>query len=485
MVMSPLAERVAATIERRHLLTAGDRVVVGVSAGADSTALWMLLLECAPALGFTLAGAAHLNHGLRGAEADADEVRCRELAAAQGLPIHVELVNVAALAASSRRSIEHAARDARYACFERARVALASTRVATGHTLEDQAETVVLRLARGAGPAGLSGIRWARGSVVRPLLDVRRQALTDYLRGRGLAWREDSSNTDLRFSRNRVRHQAIPALERACSAGVVPALARLAGLAQDEADLLDHLTEAAEGRVARRLPAGTSLDLAQLRAQPLAIRRRLVHRALADAAAGRFVGMSHVASVLDLVAAGRPGGRVSLPGQTAVLVGTASLELRPRAAAHHGVSGEISAAVCHLPVPGVLSVAGTRVEVSPELAVADGWARVAARWGGTTGGDRPAVALVDAEATAGGLGVRFRRPGDRLRPLGMVGHRKLQDLFVDRKVPRGLRDHVPIVVDAHDRIIWVAGHVLSADFRVSPGTTRVLLLQVQRSGGAV
>jgi tRNA(Ile)-lysidine synthase len=464
---------------RTRLLGPGDRVAVALSSGADSTALWWLLLECAPVLGYEVAGAVHLNHGLRGADADADEAWCRALAGGLGLPVHVEFASIAALAGASGRSIEHEGREARYQCFARALEVLNANRVATGHTLDDQAETVVLRLARGSGPAALQGIRRRRGDIVRPILDLRRGHLRDYLSSRGLTWREDRSNSDIRFARNRLRRMVMPALVEAFSDRALEAIARAAALAECDSEVLDALTAAARSSVVAQAGEGRTIAAAELAAQPLAVRRRLVHAALVEVAGGRFIGTVHVDLVLSAMAAPRGATRLELPGQTAVLQG-GRLELRRRRVAAQGEHQAKQAGVCHFPAAGVLSIAGVRLEASGVLPVAEGWARAS----GLPAEQAGDWALVDADAVADGLRVRFRRPGDRLRPLGMDGHRKLQDLLVDRKLPREQRDRVPLVVDARDRIVWVAGHALSADFRVSPGTTRVLLLQVQRSGGA-
>ncbi|MCU0255335.1 MAG: tRNA lysidine(34) synthetase TilS, partial [Vicinamibacterales bacterium] len=184
--MSSLAVEFVRRLREGCLLGPGDRVVAAVSGGGDSVALLHLLAESGPRLGVTLAGAAHLHHGLRGAAADEDLACVRRHCDALRVPLHVEQADVAGLARATGRSIEAAGRAARESCYERARTAYHATHVATGHTMEDQAETVLLRLARGAGVSALAGIRAARGHLVRPLLGLRREALREYLAERNL-----------------------------------------------------------------------------------------------------------------------------------------------------------------------------------------------------------------------------------------------------------------------------------------------------------
>ena len=216
-----------------------------MSGGSDSVALIRLLHELATESGFQLTGIAHFNHQLRGVAADEDETFCRELAATLALPIDVESADVRILARTRRTSIEDAARQARYAFLERAASRARADRVAVGHTRDDQAETFVLRLLRGAGPRGLAGIYPRMGLIIRPLLDVGRRQLRDYLGDLGVAFQEDETNRDVRIPRNRVRHELIPYLERYLAPGIIGVLTREATIARDDAEWLDRTASAA------------------------------------------------------------------------------------------------------------------------------------------------------------------------------------------------------------------------------------------------
>jgi tRNA(Ile)-lysidine synthase len=477
--MRPLVTRVVETLERSGLAAQGDRVLVALSGGPDSVALLWLLRESLPLVGADLAGVAHLNHRLRGVESSGDEAFCRTLAGQLGLRCDIERCDIAALAASRRRSIEAVAHDVRYEFLDRARVRLGATLVATGHTADDQAETMLWHLARGAGVRGLAGIRYRRDRIIRPLLDLSRAELEEWLGERGLAFRLDASNQDRRFTRNRIRHQVLPTLTSAVSPRAVEALARAARLAADEDEFLEQaVTQSAQGVV---LTDGrqSRVDLAGLLALPLALRRRLIWRALELAAGGRPVGAVHVDVVLACVT--RPeahAGRLALPGQW-VTADAGALTFTPRSGAGGTAEPEEERPGFErrpLPVPGTLEDPGGRWTLSVSATSAetfrDAWP------------DGPGQAVADA-VVGPDLFVRTRRPGDRLEPLGLGGHKKLQDLFVDRKVPRLERDGIPLVVDGQDRIIWVAGHVLSRHARITARTTSVLLFELRRSGGQV
>jgi tRNA(Ile)-lysidine synthase len=249
-----LQDRVRLAIEHDALIQPGSRVVAAVSGGSDSVALLRLLHAVSGDCRFTLAGVAHLNHGLRGDESDADEEFCRELASRLGIAFEVGHRDVARLARDEHVSIEVAARRARYDFFADAAQRLQVDRIATGHTRDDQAETFLLRVLRGAGATGLAGIRPRRGPVVRPLLDIRRVDLLAFLASLGQDFRTDSSNRDLRIPRNWVRHRLVPLLAAHLNADIVEVLAREATVLRDEAILLDRLANEAAARLETALP---------------------------------------------------------------------------------------------------------------------------------------------------------------------------------------------------------------------------------------
>jgi tRNA(Ile)-lysidine synthase len=449
--------------------------LVALSGGSDSVALLHLMHELQREGDLSVVGVAHLNHQLRGAESDQDETFCRAVAASLSLPIVAERVDVAAAAHQARRSLEPTARDVRYAFLHRAAVSLEADRIAVGHTRNDQAETFLLRLIRGAGPVGLAGIHPRAGIVVRPLLDVEREELREYLMERGVEFREDTSNLDLAIPRNRVRHELLPLLRDRFSPSIVRTLSREADIAREDAQYLDELVARAETGLIHPTADGLVIDVRALRACPAALARRILRRAMRHLGPDQFVGFDAVESVLDLADDLCQVRQVDVPGHRAERCGE-TIVLRSR----HGraLAGDESKTASFsypLEVPGEVALPEVARQISAELAesgVSD------AAIGGA-----PDRVVVAAATLAGPLTVRSRHQGDVFRPLGLRGRKKLQDFFVDRKVRRAERDRVPLVVDSRNRIVWVAGYAVGEEFRVSDPSKPVVILRMTHLGG--
>jgi tRNA(Ile)-lysidine synthase len=283
-----------------------------------------LLLELAEHGGFEVAGLAHFNHQLRPTAAR-DEAFCRELAARLGLRIVVECADVQAFARESRRSIEDAARHLRYEFLERAAADLGADRIAVGHTQDDQAETFLLKLMRGAGLTGLAGIYPRRGRIIRPVLDATRAELRTYLEGRGERWVEDETNDDLDNPRNRVRHRVLPELDRAAGGATRANIARAAALIREDGQWLDEVARDWFARTVISAEAGIELDARILADAPPPIQRRVVLLALRRAAGDREIGQEHVEAVMAVLAGSQgaadvPGSRVERRGGKLVLI---------------------------------------------------------------------------------------------------------------------------------------------------------------------
>ena len=470
-----LSARVLGTIQRHALARPGARVVVALSGGSDSVALLFVLRELERLGALAVAGVAHFNHQLREGSAEADELFCTDLADELGVRIELGRGEVRALARAEHRSLEDAARVARYAFLEQAADRLEADAIATGHTLDDQAETFLLRLIRGAGPRGLAGILPRAGRVIRPLLEVRRADLRAYAAEHRLAFREDESNLDRTIARNQVRLELIPVLQE-FSPGIVEVLAREAAIARQDEDRLHEEAIALAGSIVLFIEGRAVVDAAALKSVPPALATRVARHALSTAAPDKFFGFEHIERFLHLVDDDR--GCVSLPGGVAMRAGD-RIVFGPRP------EPAFSNSFCFpLSIPG---------EVTLE---ACGWA-VSAQWEpavdgeGTGSGEQQIERLigtsklaVPVQAASLPLSVRNRRRGDRFRPLGMGGRgRKLQDFLVDRKVARNERDSLPLVVDGDDRIVWVVGHAVSEDFRVTEPSQGVILLKARRLGG--
>jgi tRNA(Ile)-lysidine synthase len=478
-----LTDRVREFSRLHGLAEPTTRVTIALSGGSDSIALAHIIRALDAAGELRAVGFAHFNHQLRPA-ADDDERFCVRLAETFGWPIVVEREDVAARARQERRSLENAGRTARHAFFERARLRFGADVVAVGHTRDDQAETFLLRLIRGAGPRGLSAMHPRNGSIVRPLLSCRRDELRAYLAARLVAYVEDDSNADVRILRNRVRAELLPLIQGRFNPRIVDVLADEADLARDLWHWLE--TSARDLLCNARLPRAESatgdpraqvvqLDVAQFMAQPSPVRRCAVWRAMSALGSGRPISFKHVQAVLRLFE-GESAPAVDSPGQRAERLG-AKVVLTSRLP-RLGRYGEDCSNFFDVPlsIPGEVPVPLAGCVLSAETSP-DGVADL------EDFRQNAAVAIVRRDRCGGQLRVRNRRPGDRFRPVGLGGRKKLQDFFVDRKVARKERDAVPLVVDETDQIVWVAGHGIDEAFRVTEPSQAVLILRLKSLGG--
>src|SRR5262245_428197 len=435
-----LLDRVRQFIRDHELMRAGTRVVAGVSGGSDSVALASLLRELDARGELRLAGVAHFNHRLRAAS-DRDEQHAVAIADALGVPVLVDREDVAARARAGRRSIEDAAHVARYAFFERARLHFDADVVALGHTRDDQAETYLLRLVRGAGPRGLAAMHPRRDRVVRPLLACRRDELRAWLAERQIqgdraaTFVDDESNADVAIPRNRVRAELLPLLRERFNPSIVDVLAGEADLARDVwAWIEDAANEAAGGLVIAPPDANhvRELDVEALQRLPRSLQRIVVWRVMSDLSRGRPIGSEHVAAALRVAAADGPSA-FDGPGQRVERIrGRVVLTSRPLDTAGRwkpaGAGRSANLFRYPLSIPGEVPLPQANCVVSARLVPA-------------LGADDPTHEVINARAIVGSgpeavvrgdicrgsLAVRNRRPGDRFGPVGLGGRNELAD----------------------------------------------------------
>ena len=465
-----LEERVLRSIVRERLIPERGRVLVALSGGADSVALTVLLNTLQASSRFTLTGVVHLNHQMRPA-ADHDERFCRELSEQLLLRFEVDRMDVRSQAKAAGISTEEAGHRARYKFFGRVLRESNADRLATAHNCDDQAETYLMRLIRGAGPEGLGGIRWRLGQIIRPLLDVSGAELRAYLAAREIQFREDETNQDLSITRNRVRHELLPLLRERFSSAIVNVLVRDAEIARRDAEWLDTAANEQGATIVTEERGRISVDVPALGRQPVALARRIAKRAL-EQVAKRTVGFNDVERLLDLVrdpgcdeAADFPGCRVELDADRLWIT-------RPRSRHKRAAAGF----VYPLAVPGEVKVPEAGLVISATPTSTD-------KLPGDTLTVRGSRVVVAAGLLSNQLVVRSWKPGDVVRPLGLGGSKKLQDFFVDRKVARSARQKVPIVADRKKGIVWVVGHTVAEDFRVSADTAGMLILRARKLGG--
>jgi len=445
-----LDEAVAEMIARNRLLHDVSHLGAAVSGGADSVALLHLLLPLCRARGIALT-VLHLHHGLR-EEADEDARFVEALAAGAGLPFVGRRASLATRPADGR-SLEIAARDARLDFFRHACEEQSLDAVATGHHADDVAETLLLRLARGAGAAGLSGLRphthLGGCRMIRPLLAISGEALRAWLRARNLTWREDASNRDPAIPRNAVRHTVLPHLEATWSADLRARLCQSAETLREDDALLDTL---AEQQFAALAAGGAGLPVDDLLREPLALQRRILRHWLYRHANPLAAGFTTVQRLLALCR--QPGD------WHATLHGENSVQCRNRHLAFLQPQPERAA-----PPPAVLAIPTAQpLRWGAFELIATRGTGIFSLANGV--GHFPAACTLSAAALEGCvLTVRARQPGDRIAPTNLHGSKKIQDLYVDAKLPEVQRDTVPLIV-CDDEVIWVPGYRVARRYAV-------------------
>lgn len=453
---STVLARVQRTVAAHRMLVPGARVLVAVSGGSDSVGLLSILAALQQTLSIDLV-AAHVNHRLRGADSEADEQCAADAAARVGVRwVRADL----AIDIRGSANLEARARELRYAALHQLATEADCTHIATGHTRDDQAETVLLRLIRGSGVGGLAGIEPTRADgVMRPLLDCTRAEIETFVRSAGHPYRIDASNRDERFLRARVRHTVLPLL-RELNPAVVDNLVRVANLSGAERTIV----QAWSAERLQEMCDGDQLDVGPVSALAPDLRRHVV-RAWLLSVGVRAEGLTarHVDAVARLATSRSPSGAVRLHD------GVITRRYQ-RLQLGADVRSEPFAACALRPGDAVVRAGGWRIDVDQVETSRAGSAVPRDLWS----------AVCDAAQLVDALVVRPARAGERVRPLGMAGgHRKLSDLFVDRKVPAAERAAYP-VVSYGDEVLWVPGITRSELCCVGEGTTVILRLHATR-----
>jgi tRNA(Ile)-lysidine synthase len=449
--------KIKRTIARHQMVSDGDRVVVAVSGGPDSVCLLRALHELKDELSIHIV-VAHFDHGLRPAEDDAETDLVRRMAESLQLPF--ETAKGRLLVNKTRGSGEEAARTARYAFLEKARKRHKAQKIALGHNLNDQAETVLMRLLRGSGPSGLTGIPPCRdGSIIRPLIEIDRSEIESYLKARKIASVTDSSNLKKDHLRNKIRLDIMPLLKEQ-QPRLTVLLAQTAEILRDEDDYLREIAEAWLAANMEPSPGkGLSLPISPFLGLPVALRRRVIRSAIGTVKKDlRRISWGHTEAIQRLAQAEKPQATLKLPGRLNVkrtydrLIFSTSLkkDVQPF---HYSFKGtgtyDLKEIGRSLSVEEITNRKGLRLRGS--------------RW----------TALFDAGKVHFPLTLRTFKGGDRFIPFGMKGHKKLKDFFVDLKVPLEQRRSTAILCSG-DALVWVCGLRIDDRFKVRPETRGIL-----------
>ncbi|MCL6471304.1 MAG: tRNA lysidine(34) synthetase TilS [Firmicutes bacterium] len=463
MVESWFFDRVLSTIQKYRMLEAGDKVLVAVSGGPDSVALLHFLKQVETVYGLSL-HVFHLNHEIRGREAAEDAQFVAGLASKLGVSSTLMRFDVPELAERNKLSLEEAAREARYRLMGDLAAKIKASKIALGHHADDQVETFLMRLIRGAGLEGLVSILPVRDLYIRPFIEITKDDILEYIKDNGLDFRIDASNEDLSILRNKIRHELIPLLTD-YNPQFRGSLLKTIEVVREDQSHLNELTNAVFEALADVGNEIVRMPIQGLLAQSLSLRRRLVRKSIKWVKSDlRGIEFKHVEAILRGLSEVPARFELELPGNIIVFTEYEQLVFAKK---HLFAAPKLE--VTELKIPGItfiepLGIAIEAEHISPRELKFE---------------KNGNVAHLDAEKVPPKLKVRTRKPGDAFMPFGMVGEKKLQDFLVDEKVPRRERDRIPIVV-GDDKVIWVAGFRIDDRFKVTEDTKQVLVLKLRQ-----
>jgi len=464
MIAMELKDRVRETIRTHNMTEKGDRIVSAVSGGPDSVCMTHILNDLSSEVGFEIV-LAHVNYHTRGEDSNREEELCVQIAGSLGLPIEVKSLPETELQLLNAGNFQTAARRVRYDFFNKVAADYKANKIAVGHTSDDVVETMLMHFIRGSGLAGLSGIRPTSGRIIRPLVELSRQEIQDYLGEIGAQFRIDKSNLEPKYLRNRIRNELIPMIEAGYNPEFRSAILRTAHIAGITRDFVDRqVNETWERCVSFSRLGKVIIEIGEYSAADRAVRFGLIRKAhgyLLAAAdrPGKSLDLSIVEAADRLVAA-ETGKREDLKNGIMAEKGSDQLVF------FKGIDESFAES---FEVPGVLRSTRAALEVTADFAPAG--RRINAdehNW---------SVSL-DASTVKSPLEVRSLVAGDRVRLLNSRGNRKLSDIFIDRKIPRSLRPEVPIVTSAGE-IVWIIGLGISDHVKIVKETKQVLKLRAE------
>ncbi len=450
-------EKVSAVIRKYSMLGGGETVLVGLSGGPDSVCLLALLCRLRDVFSLSIS-AVYVNHNLRPVETAQEMQFCSGLCEGFGVPFSVKSVDVNSYVKGAGLNKQEAARELRYRALEEAAFEAKASRIALGHNADDQIETFFMRLLRGSGPRGLSGIPPKRGNIIRPLIETERAAIEEFLDAEKITFVVDSSNLKADYLRNRLRKSLVPEMKE-LNPGLAGTILNTISILQDEERFFDIMvTKTLMKMISRKTDERIELFMAPMEVMDIVILRRVLRRALEETKGLRGVGFVHIEDIIRLIKYGESGDRLYLPKGIRVI---REYSLLVVTAAAPSKIGEYE-----IQPPAELTIreAGVVIKASVEENPGD------------LGEGRSKVVL-DAGGMLFPLKVRRRKEGDFFLPLGLGKKKKLQDYFVDEKIPRDERDSVPIILSGED-IVWIAGHRADDRFRVTEKTERFLKLSL-------
>lgn len=460
-----ITEKFLRTIKANNLIEKGENVVIGVSGGPDSICLLHLLWRLKEDFNIKLF-AVHLDHQFRGIEAEKDAKYVEEFCEALGIESFIFSHDIGKYSKEKGITFEEAGREWRYKLFDEVAKKTNSSKIAVAQNRNDQAETVLMRLFRGSGLDGLTAIDYKRDEkIIRPLLDINRKEIEEYCEKNNLKPRIDKTNLETIYTRNKIRLELIPYIEKNFNPSIIDALWRSANLLRDDSYYLNLLTEEKLKDITLEKSKGKySLDQNKFDNLDIAIKKRVLRRAIGEVKGSlKEIGWTHIESVIELINKKNVGSRLDLPGHITAQLGYNSIDVKNSTK----LQGENKAYdfEYELGIGKITYIETLNASIKVELVEQS---KVNNKKDKNT-------ALIDYDKIKGNLCIRNRRNGDKFKPIGMKGTKKVKDYFIDQKVSKDMRDKIPILCDEKG-IIWVVGYRMSESYRVDSKTDKVIKL---------
>jgi tRNA(Ile)-lysidine synthase len=455
-----ILDKVKETLKKHSMIASGDRILIGLSGGADSACLLTLLNTLSAEYDIGVS-AAYIDHGLRPDEIPNEIDFCRQLCSGLGIDFTTRSIEPAAFAKQEGLSKQDASRELRYKALQDIASEKSCNKIALAHNADDLAETVLMHLIRGSGPLGLAGIPPVRKSFIRPLIGISRKEVEAHINKEGTGYMTDSSNMKDDYLRNRIRHFIVPAIKN-INKDFIATVSRTTDIIREEERYLEiQVTKTLMKLISRKSDSTIELFLLPMEALDKALLRRVLRRALAETRGLKGLGLVHIEDIIKLIKNGRSGDRIYLPDSIRAIKAYSTLILTsetPARLSEYSLAG-----------PGEVTLTESSQVISVRIfnkVDVDGL------------GDGKRFVCLDADSVEFPLTIRPRKTGDSFYPLGLGKRKKIQDFFVDEKIPRDRRDIIPLLI-SKDNIALVVGFRVDDRFKVNDNTIRVLVLEVK------
>ncbi len=458
--MSDFIKKILSTIQKYNMLSYGDHVLIGLSGGPDSVCLLFVLNKLKSPFKLKIS-AIYVDHGLRPEEIPEEINFCQKICDTLDLNFYTQKINVKEFAEREKINLQEAARILRYEVFDQLSLRIKANKIALGHNADDQAETVLMRLLRGAGPGGLSGIPPVRKKIIRPLIEMEKKEIENFLKENKIQYLLDSSNMKLEYMRNKIRHLLIPVIKE-ISPQATKIISKTADILREENDYINvAVTKALMRLMSRKTDQKVELFCNPLEVLNIVILRRALRVAIDSVRDLRGIEFDHIEDIIKLIKNGKPGDRIYLPKGIRAIKGYSTIIITTEP------PQKLSTYQIHDPNREIFLKESSMILEIREIPID----KV------NDYGNGKNLTYMDAEKVKFPLIIRSRKEGDYFYPLGFGKRKKLQDFFVDEKVPREERDLVP-VIESEGKIVWIVGYRLDDRFKIDHNTKKCLQIKV-------